>query len=394
MPNNNTNTINDKITGDNKKNFDILLYGEDPNNIGQSDIYKKGNVNQEILNEKLESYGFETEYLNGTTEATKNTTRIIYPSNISEGETLPVIVLQAGDNGNNKSFDSYFYTYEDIHEAIPSRAVYVLAGDHQYETVDNNAFIDAQNWMHETDVSASQYGVYAFSNGGGIGTIMASQAIKDDVPVTLYLADAAYGNYQKEIDKYIEELSEYDNITVAGSTCLYDGLLKKFTQKLPDKTYEVSSSFNTSHGYVKGYSLAYNILPIFMGLSNLSDDFESYFNINNQGKKIEFNNILERLSSLLSTHNNETDNYATSKLDLFPVDETISNDQRYVIESMNTIRNNFNKIEIPTFPSFDDPSGTSEIITKTINNITTNVISISNSYKLVDEEVTIASEEI
>ena len=153
---------------------------------------KKYGKNQDLSSKRLESMGFsKTRYdaSGSNTNLGKNDTRIIYPSDMQPGESLPVVIMVPGDSQNSNFRNGYFNNYEKVNGEDLPRAVYVVAGPHMKETMEDNAYKDVSEFLATKGVGISQIGVEAFSGGGGAGMIVAVCAADDnkDTPVLLLL---------------------------------------------------------------------------------------------------------------------------------------------------------------------------------------------------------------
>ncbi len=246
------------------------------------------NNSKDGLNDALNDMGFTS---NG---ASRSNTLIIYPRDLEPGETLPVVVMVGGDNQNSRFRNGYFRTYETVNGEPLPRAIYVVSGPSENETLEDNAILDAYKFLESHGVDASQVGVEAFSGGGGAGLMIAEQAAQDNpnIPVVVLLNDASKWGQEASQSRqdYINGLNLYstanrcDNLSIVYFESNDDrvtSMWKKISEKVAQRAYHVTWNLNSygfcSHAGANYYSQYYNFLLSLMGLTdNLTDEKNGY----------------------------------------------------------------------------------------------------------------------
>ena len=288
-------------------------------------LVTKDKLNAETLN----NMGFQKSSI-----GTDKDTRIIYPSNMKNGESLPVVILQGGDGADKNYYNNYFNNYRSVSGNDLPRAIYVLAPNYGNESKNNNAYQYAKGWMDSRNVSASQVGIETFSGGGGTGLMMANQAAEDNknIPVTLLLMDAARDGVDganrrgsKSFSEELERLAKNTNITVVGATKEFGGFLRDVANAAPDRTYKIKIKNGDygSHSGVRSYALYYDFMLSLMGLSTKLSDNKSLFKFrgDNGDSDAKLNNGVA-LNDILSNIDEHAEELGTSTMDIL---ETSSN---------------------------------------------------------------------
>lgn len=300
-----------------------------------SDLSSKLDSKDDLNKDRLQSMGF-----NSTSIGNNDNTRIIYPKEgVTDGESLPVVILQGGDGADKRYYNNFFNNYHSISGTDLPRAIYVLAPNYGKENSDENAYQYVKQWMDKRGISASQIGIETFSGGGGTGVMMATQAAKDnkDVPVTLLLLDGvrdSFDGHGRSFSKALENLAKRTNITVVGATQEYGGLLKDITKIIPDRTFKIKFKDGDykSHSGVKSYALYYDFMLSLMGLSTKLKDNEKLFTFrrdnNDNDTKLDNSTSLNDILKNINSHAKELGAPAMDVIEtssnLFALDEFIN----------------------------------------------------------------------